>query len=79
MGERLTEYESFFKRIRNVKILNPNIHLIMDERIRAASRRIAGYWGSDPVHIRGSRFLDFFGFSISYSLQLMGKIILRLK
>jgi hypothetical protein len=31
------------------------------------------------VHIRVSRFLYFFGFSISYSLQLMGKIILRLK
>jgi hypothetical protein len=37
------------------------------------------------IRNRGSRFLDlldffgFFGFSISYSLQLMGKIILRLK
>jgi hypothetical protein len=31
------------------------------------------------IGIRGSRFLDFFGFSISYSLQLMGKTILRLK
>jgi hypothetical protein len=28
---------------------------------------------------RGSRFFDFFGFSISCSLQLMGKTILRLK
>jgi hypothetical protein len=25
------------------------------------------------MRTRGSRFLDFFGFSISYSLQLMGK------
>jgi hypothetical protein len=31
------------------------------------------------LYSRGSRFLDFFGFSISYSLQLMGKIILRIK
>jgi hypothetical protein len=31
------------------------------------------------ICIRGSRFWDFFGFSISYSLQLMGKTILRLK
>jgi hypothetical protein len=57
MGERLTEYESwlkdisFFKRIRNVKIFNPNIHLIMDERIKSASSRIAGYWWSGPVHM----------------------------
>jgi hypothetical protein len=58
MGERLNGYESwlkdiaFFKRIRNVKIFNPNVHLIMDERIKAASKRIASYWGSDPVHMR---------------------------
>jgi hypothetical protein len=57
MGEQLTEYESwlkdiaFFKRIRNVKVFNPNIHLIMDERIKSASKRIAGYWGADPVHM----------------------------
>jgi hypothetical protein len=31
------------------------------------------------VYSRGSRFWNFFGFSISYSLQLMGKTILRLK
>jgi hypothetical protein len=57
MGERLSEYESwlkdiaFFKRIRHVKVFNPNIHLIMDERIKAASKRIASYWGTDPVHM----------------------------
>jgi hypothetical protein len=33
----------------------------------------------ETMSIRGSRFLDFFGFLISYSLQLMGKRILRLK
>jgi hypothetical protein len=58
MGERLNGYESwlkdiaFFKRIRNVKIFNPNVHLIMDERIKSASKQIAGYWRTDPVHMR---------------------------
>jgi hypothetical protein len=38
-----------------------------------------GYSYLVGLYTRGSRFLDFFGFSISYSLQLMGKTILRLK
>jgi hypothetical protein len=62
MGEKLAEYESwlkdiaFFKRIRNVRVLNPNIHLIMEESIKSASKRIVQYWDQDPVHMTASGY-----------------------
>jgi hypothetical protein len=54
MGDKLAEYESwlkdiaFFKRIRNVRALNPIIHLIMEESIKSAFKRIVKYW--DHAH-----------------------------
>jgi hypothetical protein len=56
-GERLADIAkwlkdiAFFKRIRNFRILDPLKHLLQEDNLTAAAKRISKYWGSDPVHM----------------------------
>jgi hypothetical protein len=67
-----------------------NLQLLMTKALHCLVINCGNYMDGKGLNIfaifllsgmpsRGSQFLDFFGCSISYSLQLMGKTILRLK